>query len=47
MVGTGVPGEVMGRPEELRGVKGYAGLEESGEWTAVVEDAELGGIAVR
>jgi len=29
MVGTGVLGEVMGRPEELMGVKVYAGL--SGE----------------
>ena len=26
MVGTGVLGEVMGRPEELGGVNGYAGL---------------------
>lgn len=26
MVGTGVLGEVIGRPEELRGVKGYVGL---------------------
>ena len=26
MVGTGVLGDVMGRPEELIGVKGYTGL---------------------
>ena len=44
MAGTGVFGDVMGRPEELRGVKGYAGF---GEWTAVVEDGEFGGTLVR
>jgi len=42
MVGTGVLGEVMGRPEELSGVKGYAGLDGS-----VVEDGEFVGIPVR
>jgi len=40
MVGTGVLGEVMGRPDELSGVKGYSGLL----WS---EDEECKGVGLR
>lgn len=46
MAGIGVLGEVIGRPEELRGVKVYAGLWGSGEWMTGVE-VEFGGRPVR